>query len=111
MKHLLAFLFSAFFCANSIAQGLQLNVQLTADLLVVSTENVTNGNGVTCCRFNCVYQGEVMRADFTPDDEVSDASVIEAVGTGAVFASFLSLVRTTHRDQFQAWYTAHKAQQ
>ena len=88
---------------------MEINVQLTPDLLVVSTENVINGAGAPCCRFNCVYQGETTRADFTPDDEVSDASVIEAVGTGAVFASFLNLVRTTHRDQFQAWYTQHKA--
>ena len=88
---------------------MDINNQLTPDLLVVSTENVVNGNGVTCCRFNCIYQGEAMRADFTPDDETSDASVIEAVGSGPVFSAFLNLVKTTHRDQFQSWYTQHKA--
>lgn len=83
--------------------------QLTADLYVVDTQNVINGNGVTCCRFTCIYQGEMMLVDFTPDDELSDVSVIEAVGSGDKFTAFLNLVRTTHRDTFQAWYTQHKA--
>lgn len=87
---------------------MEINTQLTPDLLVVSTESVTNGAGTTCCRFNCIYQGEVMLADFSPDDEVSDMSLIEAVGSGVVFDSFLNLVRNTYRDQFQAWYTQHK---
>ena len=88
---------------------MQINSQLTPDLLVISTENVINGAGTTCCRFNCMYQGEVMLADFSPDDEASDVSLIEAVGSGPVFTAFLNLVKTTHRDQFQAWYTQHKA--
>ncbi len=82
-----------------------------ADLQVHTTENVINGAGTTCCRFNCTYKGERFLADFSPDDEASDVSVIEAVGAGATFTEFLNLVRTTHRDQFQAWHTQHKANQ
>ena len=89
---------------------MEINNALTPDLYVSRTEDVTNGAGTTCCRFVCVYQGETMLADFSPDDEASDVSLIEAVGSGDKFTAFLNLVKTTYRDQFQAWYTLHKAQ-
>lgn len=87
-----------------------IDTQLTDDMHVLDTVNVINGAGTTCCRFAITYKGEVYYADLSPDDENSEVSVIEQVGPSLYFAELNNLLKTTHRDQFQAWYTQHKAQ-
>lgn len=83
---------------------MEINTQLTQDLYVSYTESVVNGAGTTCCRFRINYKGYEYLADFSPDDELSDTSVIEQVGPQLYFAEVNNLLRVTHRDQFQTWY-------
>ncbi len=92
---------------------MEINTTLTSDtlppLLVIRTESVVNRAGTIYCRFVCELDGHTMLADFSPDDEGSDVSLIEAVGSGDRFNTFLNLVTAQHRDRLQAWCAQHRA--
>lgn len=89
-----------------------LTAQGHVDIYVDHTETVipSMANPVPRCRFYITYKGESYMADFSPDDENSDLSIIEFIGPKPLFNEALNLVNTVHRDQFQAWYAQHLAQ-
>lgn len=87
-----------------------IDTNITQDLYVDHTEDVLNGNGTPCVRFVIQYKGERYLADFSPDDENSDTSIIEMVGSATYFSELNNLIKNTHRDQFQIWFGEHNNQ-
>lgn len=89
---------------------MDIDYAISDDLLVLSTETAYNLSGAERVRFRVMYKGEPCVVDMSPDDEASDVSILEFAGTPGWFSDAVPLIKTTHRDQFQAWFTQHKAQ-
>ena len=85
-----------------------IDTELSPNFTVFYTETVQPPAPHTArVRFHTEYFSEVYKIDLSIDDENSNISLIELVGSTDHWNTVLQLASVTYRAQFQSWYSQH----